>query len=115
MRSHGVPNFPDPNSSGQLDLSGVNPQSPAYQTAANDCKSFGVGATPKPITQTPQIQAAVLKMAKCMRSHGVPNFPDGPITRSSGINESSPAFQRAFQKCSKYLTGSSQVPVTGGG
>ncbi len=115
MRSHGVPSLPDPNSSGQLDLSGVNPQSPAYQAAANDCKSFGVGATPKPITQTPQIQAAVLKMASCMRSHGVPNFPDGPITRSSGINESSPAFRRAFQKCSKYLTGSSQVPVTGGG
>jgi hypothetical protein len=114
MRSHGVPNFPDPNSSGQLDLSGVNPQSPAFQTAANDCKSFGVGGTPKAITQTPQMQAAGLKMASCMRSHGVPNYPDGPITRSSGINESSPAFQRAFQTCRKYMSGAGQLPAPGG-
>ncbi|MGO9788672.1 MAG: hypothetical protein ACLP8S_03820 [Solirubrobacteraceae bacterium] len=86
MRSHGVPNFPDPSSSGQLQLpSSVNPESPAYETAANDCKSFGAGATPKAITQTPQMQAAALKMARCMRSDGVPNFLDGPITRSSGI------------------------------
>jgi hypothetical protein len=63
------------------------------------------------------MQATALKLAQCMRSHGVPNFPDGPITKSSGINENSPAFQRAFQTCQKYLTGlssSSQVPVTGG-
>jgi len=63
------------------------------------------------------VQATALKLAQCMRSHGVPNFPDGPITKSSGINENSPAFQRAFQSCKKYLTGlsgSSEVPVTGG-
>ena len=62
-------------------------------------------------------RATALKLAQCMRSHGVPNFPDGPITKSSGINENSPAFQRAFQSCKKYLTGlsgSSEVPVTGG-
>jgi hypothetical protein len=115
MRSHGVPNLPDPSSSGQLDLSGVDPQSPAFQTAANDCKSFGVGGTPQPITQTPQMQANGLKMARCMRSHGVPNYPDGPVTRSSGINESSPAFQRAFQICRTYLSGAGQAPVSGAG
>jgi hypothetical protein len=123
MRTHGVPTFPDPSGTGQLDLSGVNPQSPAFQAAANDCKSDGVGATPKPITQTPQMQAAALKLASCMRSHGVPNYPDGPITRSSGINESSPAFQRAFQTCRTYMSGpgevptgpGSQVPATPGG
>jgi hypothetical protein len=114
MRRHGVPNYPDPNSSGQLDLNGVNPQSPAFQSAANDCKSFGVGGTPKPITQTPQMQTNVLKTANCMRSHGVPNYPDGPITRSSGINESSPAFQRAFQTCRKYMSGAGQLPSAGG-
>ena len=115
MRSHGVPNFPDPSSSGQLDLTGVNSQSPAFQAAANDCKSFGVGSTPKAITQTPQMQASGLEMARCMRSHGVPSYPDGPITRSSGINENSPAFQRAFQTCRKYMSGAGGVPLTTGG
>jgi hypothetical protein len=114
MRAHGVPNFPDPSSSGQLDLSGVDSSAPAFQTAATDCRSFGVGVTPKPITQTPQMEAAGLRMARCMRSHGVPNYPDGPITRSSGINESSPAFQRAFQTCRKYMSGAGQVPAAGG-
>ena len=113
MRSHGISNFPDPDRSGQLDLSGVDPSAPAFQTAANNCKSFG-GVTPKPITQTPQMQASQLKMARCMRSHGVPNYPDGPITLSSGINESSPAFQRAFQTCRKYMFGAGQVPTSGG-
>jgi hypothetical protein len=114
MRKHGVPNYPDPNSSGQLQLGGVNPQSPAFQTAANECKSFGVGGTPRPITQTPQMQANGLRMASCMRSHGVANYPDGPITRNSGINENSPAFQRAFQNCRKYMSGAGQVPTAGG-
>jgi hypothetical protein len=112
MRKHGVPNYPDPNGSGQL--GGVNPQSPTFQAAANDCKSFGVGGTPKPITQTPQMQESMLRMASCMRSHGVPNYPDGPITRNSGINENSPAFQRAFQTCRKYMSGAGQVPAAGG-
>lgn len=115
MRKNGVPNFPDPTSSGQLTLNGVNSQSPAFQTAENDCKSLiGGEINPKPITQTPQMQAAALKMAKCMRSHGVPNYPDGPITRSSGINENSPAFQRAFQICRKYMSGASQIPSSPG-
>ncbi|MGO9977128.1 MAG: hypothetical protein ACLP01_30860 [Solirubrobacteraceae bacterium] len=119
MRKHGLPDFPDPTSSGQLQLpNGLTTNSPAYQAAAKHCGSLIGGETaPKAITQTPQMQATALELAQCMRSHGVPNFPDGPITKSSGINENSPAFQRAFQSCQKYLTGlagSSQVPVTGG-
>ncbi|MGO9956942.1 MAG: hypothetical protein ACLP50_13340, partial [Solirubrobacteraceae bacterium] len=119
VREHGLPDFPDPTGSGQLQLpNGLTTNSPAYQAAAKHCASLiGGETTPKAITQTPQLQAAALRLALCMRSHGVPNFPDGPITKSTGINESSPAFQRAFQTCQKYLTGlssSSQVPVTGG-
>jgi len=119
MRKHGVPNFPDPDGSGQLDLSGLNPESPTFQAAASACRSFG-GVTPKQITQTAQIQQEQLNLAECMRSHGVPNYPDGPINKSSGIDESSPVFQRAFQACSKNLSGGKapgpggQVPVTPG-
>ncbi|MGO9792908.1 MAG: hypothetical protein ACLP8S_26335 [Solirubrobacteraceae bacterium] len=119
MRKHGLPDFPDPTGSGQLQLpDGLTTSSPAYQAAAKHCGSLIGGETaPKAITQTPQMQATALKLAQCIRSHGVPNFPDGQITKSSGINENSPAFQRAFQSCQKYLTGlsgSSQGPVTGG-
>jgi hypothetical protein len=43
MRSHGVPNFPDPKVVGshadnqQVYLPGINPQAPAFQTAAKAC------------------------------------------------------------------------------
>jgi hypothetical protein len=116
MRKHGLPNFPDPTSSGQLQLpNGLTTNSPVYQAAAKACGSLIGGETaPKSISQNPQTQGAALKLAQCMRSHGVPNFPDGPINKNSGINQSSPAFQRAFQKCGKDLSGSSQIPVTGG-
>ena len=49
-----------------------------------------------------------MKAAACMRANGVPNYPDpklidGSIYRnlnaSPNINPSSPAFQRAAQKC----------------
>jgi hypothetical protein len=41
MRSHGVPNFPDPNpSDGEVRItpaSGLNPQAPAFLSAHNAC------------------------------------------------------------------------------
>jgi anti-sigma factor RsiW len=119
MRKHGLPDFPDPTSSGQIQLpAGLTTSSPAYENAAKACGSLiGGRTTPKSIDRTPQMRTAALELAHCMRSHGVPNFPDGPITKSSGINQNSPTFQRAFQSCKKYLTGlpgSGQVQLTGG-
>jgi hypothetical protein len=46
MRAHAVPNFPDPPSSsgGQDGLpAGINPQSPAFRTAARECGARGSG------------------------------------------------------------------------
>ena len=49
-----------------------------------------------------------LKVAKCMRSHGVANFPDpsgggGGIQIPNGVNPQSPAFQAAQKICFKLL------------
>ena len=58
-------------------------------------------------------------MSRCMRSHGVPNFPDptfqsGPgggvgvgikIGNGSGIDPSSPAFQAAQKECGSIFGG----------
>lgn len=59
------------------------------------CGSSG-GSSPKPATANPR-----LAFAKCMRSHGVPNFPDGPNI-PDGVAQS-PAFKTAGQTCDKYL------------
>ena len=46
MRAHDVPNFPDPTFSGRGQsgpLAGINPQSPAFQSAARVCGAGGAG------------------------------------------------------------------------
>ena len=44
MREHGVPSFPDPTSTGEIGnngaISGVNQNSPAFQTAEKTCSQF---------------------------------------------------------------------------
>src|SRR5579862_5527039 len=52
---------------------------------------------------------AGLAFARCMRSNGVPNFPDPSsgggvtITSGNGIDPGSPQFQSAQRACQKYL------------
>ena len=105
MRSHGVPNFTDPGSSGGIHIgpgSGINPASPAFQSAMATCKKVLPGAGPRPaqVTESQKLQA--LKFARCMRAHGVPDFPDpnfgsGPAQALPDIN--SPAARRAIKTC----------------
>jgi hypothetical protein len=47
--------------------------------------------------------ASGFQFAQCMRTHGVPNFPDGRITPNSAINPLSPAYQIAQDACKRYL------------
>jgi hypothetical protein len=99
MRSHGVPSYPDPNSSGQLpkgDAQEFGVSASTYQTAQQDCQSLMPAASSN--TQqdyqcleesdcspavVQQMLTADRKLAQCMRTHGWPNFPD-PTTDSSG-------------------------------
>jgi hypothetical protein len=63
-------------------------------------------------SQSAREHSTALKFAQCMRSHGVPNFPDpqvsgGHVTMqlspSSGIDPNSPAFQSAQQACQSLI------------
>lgn len=43
MRAHGVPNYPDPDKNGDVNISissGINPQSPTFLKAQQDCKAY---------------------------------------------------------------------------
>jgi hypothetical protein len=116
MRSHGVPNFPDPSSSGGIQINGsIDPNSPQFQAAQRVCqKLLPAGGAPSPAQQA-KMQAQLLKFSACMRSHGEPNFPDPQfpsgggarlsITRGSGIDPQSPQFQQAQNFCRQYLPG----------
>ncbi len=116
MRSHGVRNYPDPNKTGLTKLTpslGINLTSPTFQAAQKACQSLQpTGGKLSPAKQQ-QMKKNALDFSKCMRAHGVTNFPDPQfsngggvaikITASSGIDPNSPTFQAAQQACGKYM------------
>jgi hypothetical protein len=117
MRTHGVPNMPDPTSSGAFlskrgtlnGVSGVDPNSPQFASANKTCEHLlpnGGNITP---AEQQKALAQALKYVHCMRTHGVPNMPD-PSTSGGGVglilgpgvSPSSPQFQSAQQACRSF-------------
>jgi hypothetical protein len=85
MRSHGIPNFPDPDGNGRIlkqEIIQLGVSTPRLQAAQRACMRLWPYQPP---TQTQQRQELTdyLEFAQCMRSHGVPNFPD-PSTGDGG-------------------------------
>jgi hypothetical protein len=129
MRSNGVPNFPGPKSEGGFLFNAtarIDPSSPAFKAAQTKCgKLLPSGGPPGPGSSTspsPQTLARFLRIARCMREHGVYDFPDprtsvpshpfgsggnGVISDIEGvilvfpstIDEQSPTFTRAGSAC----------------
>jgi len=99
MRSQGVPNYPDPDSNGQLpkgDAQQFGVSTSQYQADQQACQHLlPTGGSlhqqeyqcmqnsdcPPALVQL--MLTADRKLARCMRSHGVPDFPD-PTIDSSG-------------------------------
>jgi hypothetical protein len=120
MRSHGVPDFPDPNGQGEFQLrtkfenghvtqgGDLVPSSPAFQAGERACGRFGSAGRQVTPAQEQQAFRQALKAAACMRADGVPNYPDPKLVGGSidlefngEFNPASPAFQRAAKKCGK--------------
>jgi hypothetical protein len=86
MRAHGVPNFPDPTAGGGIKIpsnSGIDPQSPAFQSAQDACSKLLPGGGPGGATASESQKLAMLKLAQCMRKHGLSTFPDPTSTAPS--------------------------------
>ena len=113
MQSHGVTDFPDPNGSGALAISGgpnsdLNPNNPTFSAAQKACQYLMPTPTP---AQKAQALKDGLKMSSCMRAHGIKDFPDpnssGGISISAGqgsdLNPNNPQFQSAQTACQHIL------------
>jgi len=114
VRAHGVPNFPDPDSNGQIPKEAVvralrEISDSRAKAATNACANLNPAGQESP-TLTAQEQQDYLKAAACMRSHGITNFPDptfpgGRVNLSipSSINTRSRQFIQAAQTCTKLI------------
>ena len=106
MRSHGLPNFPDPDSSGGFPMD-RSPSSNvgAFLSAKATCNHLYPNMGKGPVHQ-PSVaqQRQALAFAACMRRHGFASFPDGwggnvGQLLSAGIDPNSPQFNAALTKC----------------
>jgi hypothetical protein len=158
MRQHGV-DLPDPSADGAITIQhdgggagpqqsgpgGLDPNSPSFKAAQTACQKYqpNGGKDNQTAQDIKAMQAKGLKFSQCMRSHGLPNFPD-PQSNSAGgstfqqagpgskngagaalsingetftFDPSDPAFQRAQQACSSILgiKGGLQGPPPGSG
>ena len=111
MRSHGLPNFPDPTSAQQFKQSiGASAEgSPTSRSAETACQHLLPGGGPpreSAAERHAQIVAS-LAFARCLRSHGFSNFPDptssGQLTHemlaNAGIDLHQPALLQAADAC----------------
>ena len=88
---------------------GVNQNSPQFRRAQRACRAFlprGAG----PVIITTQEQVDYLRAARCMRAHGVPEFPDPVFAgggvhfpQPPGVNIHSPQVQRAVATCRRLI------------
>jgi hypothetical protein len=121
MRSHGISRFPDPAGNGGLpkvSLLQLGVSSSRFQAAETACQGLrppGGSRTQEadclmlgncPAAEVDQIRTAELKYAHCMRSHGVPNWPD-PTLDSQGMpvfNVTQAGISRQFDHSSLFMT-----------
>jgi hypothetical protein len=100
MRAHEIPNFPDPDSKGmpgQADPQQLGVRSSHYAAAGQACQPLlPTGGSLRqqtqqcllfgdcPQTLVQQLLTVGRRYAQCLRSHGVPNWPDPSISAKGG-------------------------------
>jgi hypothetical protein len=132
MRAHGIPNYPDPSSvSGHIDSTQLGVTDTVYEAARTTCNQLypqphnSAGLT---TAQQQQAEAQLLNFSKCMRSHGLPSFPDpnppstiwgsggGQLfTLPSSINPNSSQFTSAESACKSLMPANGALRGNKGG
>lgn len=122
MRSHGVPSFPDPTSQGLITYGPVDIHSAQYLSANRICQRLLPAGPSLTTAQKRENVSQALKFAKCIRSHGVPDFAD-PVIAGGGAgvgfrvpraDRNSPQFQAAMHACRKFEPGMAGLMAGGG-
>jgi hypothetical protein len=122
MRSHGVHRFPDPNSSGaipKVSLQQLGVSSTLFQAAQRACQHLLPNSGQSSQAWDQMALNALWQFARCVRAHGVPNWPD-PLAESDpgqpgtpgfprnfppGLNTNAPVVKNAMHTCQHLLAG----------
>jgi hypothetical protein len=109
MRDNGVPDFPDPDASGQFRGLGHEQQNnPKFQAAQEACRALAPGGEHENLGD-PAFVKAMRQFSKCMRNNGLPDFPDpdasGRLRGPGHEQQSNPRYRAAFEACRQKLPG----------
>jgi hypothetical protein len=117
MREHGV-DMPDPGSGGRQVFKvgpGEDTTPEEMESAQKACQKYQDKIKPKEMSEEDQqkFREAALAHARCMRDHGIENFPDPTfdedggaqirLDKRSGINPESSKFQEAQKACESKM------------
>ena len=115
IRVHGMPGWPDPVINPLTGAPDFPPGSPDIPASIQQACQPIVNRLPPDVQNSPPPSAAgmqaLLRFARCMRSHGVPTWPDPnalgefPLTTQIGSQH---ATKRGIMACSRYVPGGSQ-------
>ena len=128
MRSHGVPRYPDVSSGNELPsgLPKVDPQrlgvsSSQYHVAQQTCAHLLPNGGQMSEAESRRDLQAMLGFARCMRSHGVPTWPDPTYDPAAGwgfnlvhvqdFDPNSPQTDHKMSECSRQLPAGVGVPL----
>src|SRR5215472_11527846 len=138
MRSHGVPNYPDPPSSGQVpktDSQQLGVSTAQLRAAQRSCQHLypgngeALGASLRQCEETGycpqamvhQVMDSMLVFSRCMHAHGVPNWPDPTVDSEGrpgfnlvpihGTDWNSSQIQNKIYECENVMPAGGGVPA----
>jgi hypothetical protein len=127
MRANGVTNFPDPDAKGEFNkvvMSQLAASNSHYQTASSSCAHLFPSMSDKSPSQLllQQIANDEAKFVRCMRSHGVPKWPNPVLqegrlvfdSQAVGIDPNSPKIAAKMQACDYVFSAAIGVPPGAG-
>jgi len=112
VRAHGVPAYPDPSANGLVPKktpTELGVSSSTFDAAQRACIHLLSNGGSPTAAQVAVYRAAMLRYARCIRTHGVPNMPDPDgrghlhIGPGTPVAIDSPRFQAAYLACKKDL------------
>lgn len=128
MRSHGVPKYPDPSGTNELanglpkvSLQQLGVSGAQYQAAQSACAHLLPNGGQLTQSQSQRDLNAMRRFARCMRSQGVPTWPDptnGPagwgfdLVHSRGFDPNSQQIENKMDVCQRALPPGIGVPLS---